>query len=623
MKSSTTSIDVPAATTLLFGDQTDSWVDGIDQLYKQAASTPWLKLFLDKLYDAIKAELKITTLDRALQTSLGHFSSLQELGERYRNSTDDLGVSIWGVDDHSATYDNWGDLLRTICWQVLARPLNLTEVIDKINSKLDGISSVRVIQVGSSSHAPYLASVLKTQDRQVSIQGQHALLQTDDGAASLMAGRIAIVGMAGRGPGSDNVDEFWDVIMSKQDLCTEVPKDRFDIDEFYCEAHDRGDQKCKMTTKYGCFMNNPGHFDSRFFHISPREAILMDPAHRQFLMSTYEALESAGYSDGQTRSTDPTRIAAFFGQCTDDWLEHSHPTLGCDAYTLQGIQRAFGSGRLAWQFKWEGPTYSLDSACAGSTAGIHLASMSLLSKDIDMAVAGAANILSWPHSFTCLSDSGVLSDTGNCKTFRDDADGYCRGDFVGAVVLKRLEDAVAHNDNILAVVAASGRNHSGNATSITTSDAGAQERLFRKVLRNAQISPDDVSYVEMHGTGTQTGDPAEMGAVANTFKHRRRNNGPLTVGGVKANIGHGEAAAGMAELLKCIMMFKKDIIPPQGGMPHALNPKFPPLADLNIQILSEPHPFVRQAEKPRRILLNNFDAAGVSIMNPGKCFASS
>jgi acyl transferase domain-containing protein len=113
---------------------------------------------------------------------------------------------------------------------------------------------------------------------------------------------------------------------------------------------------------------------------------------------------------------------------------------------------------------------------------------------------------------------------------------------------------------------------------------------------------------------TQTGDPAEMGAVANTFKHRRRNNGPLTVGGVKANIGHGEAAAGMAELLKCIMMFKKDIIPPQGGMPHALNPKFPPLADLNIQILSESQPFVRQAGKPRRILLNNFDAAGVSII---------
>lgn len=227
-----------------------------------------------------------------------------------------------------------------------------------------------------------------------------------------------------------------------------------------------------------------------------------------------------------------------------------------------------------------------------------------------MAAVGAANILSTPHSFTSLSDSGVLSDTGNCKTFRDDADGYCRGDFVGTVVLKRLEDAVAHNDNILAVVAASGRNHSGNSTSITTSDAHAQERLFRKVMHKAQVSPDDISYIEMHGTGTQIGDPAEMGAVASTFKHRRRDNGPLSVGGVKANIGHSEAAAGMAELIKCIMMFQKDIIPPQAGMPHALNPRFPPLSELNIEIPSEPRAFNKERHKPRRILLNNFDAAG-------------
>ena len=217
-----------------------------------------------------------------------------------------------------------------------------------------------------------------------------------------------------------------------------------------------------------------------------------------------------------------------------------------------------------------------------------------------MAVAGAVNILSTPHSFTSLSDSGVLSD----------ADGYCPGDFVGTVVLKRLEDAVAHNDNILAVVAASGSNHSGNSTSISTSDAHAQERLFRKVMRNAQSSPDDISYVEIHGTGTPIGDPVEMGAVGSTFKQRRRVNGPLSVGGVKANIGHSEAAAGMAGLLKCIMMFQKDIIPPQADMPHALAPRFPPLSELNIEIPSEPRAFGKESHRPRRVLLNNFDAAG-------------
>jgi zearalenone synthase (nonreducing iterative type I polyketide synthase) len=790
-----------ATTILLFGDQTDPWVAGIEQLQKAASSTPWLQLFLDDLADVIKTEVKATTIDAKLQDALGNFSSLQELGEKYRNITDELGVvrtlllhtvrtgfllqwvkrepdllnpnrraewlglsgglislaalaisrdfdslydaclevtrvlvrfckftsvrsravedgpgnwgwavlgipkddlaktldqfqqsmgihsmkrakvgvtgagwstiigppsvlelfikqcptvkslaknpldihalqhtlnishedldymvgnnstflskplacsnhRIWGLDDPEATYTNWGDLLRAVCSQVLSRPLDITQVFSKLNAKLAGNDVVRVIQMGSSSHASYLAATLKAARRDVLVQDERLLLHGDDGeVSSPPSGRIAIVGMAGRGPGCDNVDELWDLIISKQDLCQEVPKDRFDIDDYFCPEHKNDDRKCTMTGKFGCFMNKPGNFDSRFFHISPREAIQMDPGHRQFLMSTYEALEMAGYSDGQTRTTDPHRIAAFYGQCNDDWHETAHAALGCDAYTLQGIQRAFGPGRLAWQFKWEGPTYSLDSACASTTSAIHLACMSLLSKDIDMAVSGAGNILSTPHSFTCCSKAGILSDTGNCKTYRDDADGYARGDFAGAVVLKRLEDAVAHNDNILAVIASSGRNHSGNATSITNSDPGAQERLFRKVMRKAHVSPDDISYVEMHGTGTQTGDPAEMSAVTNIFKHRQLVDEPVAVGSCKANVGHSEAAAGMAELLKCISMFQKDTIPPQAGMPHALNPKFPSLSEQNIIIPSESMRFHKKQE-PRRILLNNFDAAG-------------
>ena len=518
-------------TILLFGDQTDSWVDGIDQLYQHAASTPWLKSFLDQLADIINEEAKNITLDRAIKDSLGHFSSLQELGERYRHGSDELGVvrclllhavragtllqwvkrephllgphartewlgisggllnlsalaiaedfeslydaclevgrllvrvckltsvrsravedrpgvwgwavlgissdelrkaldqfqqsagipstsqaqvgvtgagwstvigppsvlqlvinqcpavrglarnpleikaiqhildissadidymvgnnstflnrpltcpnhRLWGMDDPAAPYANWGDLLRAVLSQVLSRPLDITQAVGKLKSKLEGIGAVRVIQVGSSSHTPYLSSVLKVAGRIVSVYDQQSLRHVDDGGASLKPGRIAIVGMAGRGPGSDNVNEFWDVIMSKQDLCQEVPTDRFDIDNYYCPQHERGDQRCKMTTRYGCFMDNPGHFDSRFFHISPREALLMDPGHRQFLMSTYEALEMAGYSDGQTKRTDPNRIASFYGQCTDDWYSYSHAALGCDAYTLQGVQRA-------------------------------------------------------------------------------------------------------------------------------------------------------------------------------------------------------------------------------------------------------------------------------------------
>ncbi len=450
------------------------------------------------------------------------------------------GFKVWGMtgDNANTTYSSWGHLLRVAALQTLSQRLDIVKIVGKLNAYL-GTSSqhVDVKMMGPSGHAAYIVGVLKAT--------RHVLVEDDLQSSSsegegVRKGAIAIVGMSGKGPSSEDMDEFWNVIVTGQDCHQKIPADRMDLDEYFCAKHGPG--KCTMTCMHGCFMKNPGHFDAKFFHISPREALLMEPVHRHFLMSAYEALETAGYSAGQTRTTDPNKTAVFFAQSFDDWLKVSHHALGCDAYTLQSIQRAFGPGRLAFQMKWEGPTYALDSACAGSTSAIHLACMSLLSRDVDMAVAGATTILSDPHSFTFLSKAGVLSETGNCKTYRDDADGYCRADFSGALVLKRLEDAVAHNDKILAVIASSARNHSGNATSITTSDANAQERLFKKVLRNARLDPNDVSYIEMHGTGTQVGDKAEMGAVSKVFLPRPEGK-PLPVGAIKANIGHSEAVS--------------------------------------------------------------------------------
>ncbi|ESU07824.1 hypothetical protein FGSG_02395 [Fusarium graminearum PH-1] len=629
-------------TILLFGDQTDSWVDGIDRLYQDAASIPWLQSFLDDLTHTFKTHT--VGMDAVLRNSLGDFANLQELAEKYRYTTDDVGMaqafliyavragillkwakyepSLLSTDENQPEWVGISgglislsvlavaetfEKLYEACLEVaglLARLCRFTSVKSRSMEDRSGAWGWTVLGIGANELRNALDQYQQSMSagRTVSVADDHP----PSTPPKQLPGRIAIVGMAGRGPGSDNVEEFWNVIMSKLDLCEEIPEDRFNLSEFYRSKHDSG---CTTTTKFGCFMDKPGHFDNRFFHISPREALLMDPGHRQFLMTTYEALEMAGYSDGATRAVDPARIATFFGQCNDDWHDVSHHTLGCDAYTLQGVQRAFGAGRIAFQFKWEGPTYSLDSACASTASSIHLACTSLLAKETDMAVAGAANVVGYPHSWTSLSKSGVLSDTGNCKTFRDDADGYCRADFVGTVVLKRLEDAIAHNDNILAVVAASGRNHSGNSSSITTSDAKAQEKLYRKMMHNARVSPNDISYVEMHGTGTKVGDPAEMGALASLFSHRRTPK-PVVVGGVKANVGHSESAAGVASLLKCIMMFQKNILPPQAGMPHALNPNFPPLSEINIEIPSEPSTFESPVSQPRRILLNNFDAAG-------------
>ncbi|KAK1977343.1 thiolase-like protein [Colletotrichum cereale] len=225
--------------------------------------------------------------------------------------------------------------------------------------------------------------------------------------------------------------------------------------------------------------------------------------------------------------------------------------------------------------------------------------------DIDIAVAGASNILNYLYLFVALN-------TGNCKTFCNDADGYCCGDFVRYVVLKRLEDAEADNNKILAVIAASGRNYLGNLPLITTPDAGAQERLFCKVLCKACVSAEDILYVEMYGTGTPVGDPVELSAVGSLFKHCRPlgANRPIPVGSVKANVGHGEGAAGVALLMKCIKIFETNTVPLQAGMPYAYNPEFPALADLNVEILLEPREFRRRKDNvPRRILLNNFNAA--------------
>ncbi|ORY05388.1 conidial yellow pigment biosynthesis polyketide synthase [Clohesyomyces aquaticus] len=507
------------------------------------------------------------------------------------------GFKVWGMTSHNAntTYSSWGHLLRVAALQTLSQRLDLVQMVGELNAYLGTSQHVDVKMMGPSGHATYIVGVLKatrhvtvTDDRQSSSEG---------GGEGVREGAIAIVGMSGKGPGSEDMDEFWKVIVTGQDCHQEIPADRMDLDEYFCAKHSPG--KCTITCRHGCFMKSPGHFDAKFFHISPREALLMEPVHRHFLMSAYEALEMAGYSAGQTRTTDPNKTAVFFAQSFDDWLKVSHHALGCDAYTLQSIQRAFGPGRLAFLMNWEGPTYALDSACAGSTSAIHLACMSLLSRDVDMAVAGATTILSDPHSFVFLSKAGVLSETGNCKTYRDDADGYCRADFSGALVLKRLEDAIAHNDNILAVVASSARNHSGNATSITTSDANAQERLFKKVLRNARLSPDEVSYIEMHGTGTQVGDKAEMGAVSKVFLPRPHGK-PLPVGAIKANIGHSEAAAGMSSVLK------------SAGMPHAMNPNVLEILGDNsgIVIPTKPTEFKAADGKPKRILINNFDAAG-------------
>jgi iterative type I PKS product template protein len=284
---------------------------------------------------------------------------------------------------------------------------------------------------------------------------------------------------------------------------------------------------------------------------------------------------------------------------------------------IPGGNRAFIPGRINYFYKFSGPSYAVDTACSSSLAAVHIACNSLWARDIDTAITGGTNILTNPD-FTAGLDRGYfLSRTGNCKTFDDAADGYCRGEGVGTVILKRLEDAVADKDPILGLILGAYTNHSAEAESITRPHSGAQRAMFNKILNSSQdaVDPSSVSYIEMHGTGTQAGDASEMQSVLETFAPSvgvRNDTQPLYLGSAKANIGHGEAASGVSSLIKIMLMMRENTIPPHCGIKSRINHKFPKdLNERNVRIAREgPVPWQRSASQPRRVFVNNFSAAG-------------
>ncbi|KAK4994947.1 Non-reducing polyketide synthase PKS8-1 [Elasticomyces elasticus] len=424
--------------------------------------------------------------------------------------------------------------------------------------------------------------------------------------------KLAIVGMACRLPGGvTNTEQFWDVLAQGLDVSRKIPADRFDIETHYDAT---GTDMNKSMTQYGCFIDEPGLFDAPFFNMSPREAQVVDPQMRLSLVTAYEALERAGYVANRTLSTKTERIGTFYGQAADDYREVNQGQ-EVSTYYIPGGCRAFGPGRINYFFKFAGPSYSIDTACSSRLAAVEVACQALWSGDIDMAVTGGVNILTNPDGFTGLGKGHFLTKGQNaCKTWDASADGYCRADGVGSLVLKRLEDAEADNDKILGVILGAGTNHSAEKISITHPHAGHQAYLARQVLRQAGVDPLDVSYIELHGTGTQAGDTEEMQGIAQVYAplvKRRRKDQPLHIGAVKANVGHGESVAGTTALLKVLLMLEKNAIPQHVGIKTEMNPNL--IGDLekrNLRIPLEMTPWPKEANKKRLVAINNFGAAG-------------
>ncbi|KAL4874370.1 hypothetical protein BJY04DRAFT_225084 [Aspergillus karnatakaensis] len=487
--------------------------------------------------------------------------------------------------------------------QVARTPINVEESVVALVDALHNAQATRIAltPLSESSEISKIAVLLEEKGVEVDVVELSPTPKPYGRSIdSLPADAIAVVGMSGRFPDSDTLEEFWRLLETATTTHQRIPSSRFNVDDH------------NLIGRYGCFLKNPGDFDHRLFNISPREAMQMDPVQRMLLMTTYEALEMAGYSPADNQQAPP-RIATYFGQTIDDW-KSINDQQGIDTHYLPGVNRGFAPGRLSHFFQWAGGFYSIDTGCSSSATALCLARDALIAGKYDAAVVGGGTLLTAPEWFAGLGNGGFLSPTGACKTYSDSADGYCRGEGVGVVILKRLSDAVRSKDNVIAVLAGASRNCNAGAGSITHPDERSQAALYRRVMRQAAVLPGQVDVVEMHGTGTQAGDRVETTAVRSVFAPANgpQREKPLIVGALKANIGHSEAAAGIISLMKAILILQYSKIPPQPNQPIRLNPHLEPLIGKHIQ-LANGQSWARNGSDPRYIFVNNFDAAGGNV----------
>ncbi|KAH5277151.1 non-reducing polyketide synthase elcA-like protein [Parastagonospora nodorum] len=427
--------------------------------------------------------------------------------------------------------------------------------------------------------------------------------------------KIAILSMSGRFPQAPSMEAFWHVLENGIDTHELALASRWNTRTHVGDLSLKELPKNTSGTGFGCWLHDAAQFDARYFNMSPREAPQVDPAQRLALLTATEALEQAGIVPGRTSSTQKDRVGVYFGSTSNDWME-TNSAQNIDTYFIPGGNRAFIPGRINYHFKFSGPSYTIDTACSSSFTALHLACNALWKGEVDTAIVGGTNVLTNPDMTVGLDRGHFLSRTGNCSTFDDGADGYCRGEAVATLVLKRLDDAVADKDPVQACILAIATNHSAEAASITRPHVGAQQDLFASVLADAGVKHTDISYCEMHGTGTQAGDAGETTSVLQSLapieppNAVRKQHQPLYIGAAKSNVGHGEAAAGVTSLAKVLLMLKKSTIPPHCGIKTKINHKLPDLPSRNTAIAMEAVSWPRPVNGKRQVLLNNFSAAG-------------
>ena len=379
---------------------------------------------------------------------------------------------------------------------------------------------------------------------------------TGSGAATPGTHDIAIIGMAGRFPGANDVDEYWTMLVEGRDGTGELPIGRW--------SEYLGDEvmarKMAEQNTTGGYLDDISSFDAEFFGLSPLEAANMDPQQRIMLEVTWEALENAHLAPSDLRGTP---VGVFLGSSNNDYgmlitadPAEAHP------YALTGTASSIIPNRISYAFDFRGPSVSVDTACSSSLVAVHQAVRALRDGDADVAVAGGVNILASPFVSTAFGELGVISPSGHIHAFSDDADGFVRADAAGAVILKLVDDALADGDDILAVIKGSAVNSDGHSNGLTAPNPDAQIDVLERAYDDAGVDPAEVDYVEAHGTGTILGDPIEATALGEVLGRGRELKHPTLLGSAKSNIGHAESAAGAAGLIKVVQALTHGVIPP-------------------------------------------------------------
>lgn len=405
---------------------------------------------------------------------------------------------------------------------------------------------------------------------------------------------IAIVGVSCKVAGADDLEEFWKLLCSGQSMHIEVPKERVEFETQWRDI----DPKRKW---YGNFVRDYDAFDHKFFKKNPREATSQDPQQRLLMQIAYQAIEQSGYFNLQNVDK---HIGCYMGVCATDYENNvaCHPP---NAFSATGNLRSFIAGKISHYFGWTGPGMTIDTACSASAVAIHQACRAILYGECSAALAGGTSVITNPLWFQNLAGASFLSPTGACKPFDAKADGYCRGEGVAAVFLKKMSKAVADGDPILGCISGTAVYQNENCTPIVVPNSPSLSDLFSNVTRQAGLDPKDISVVEAHGTGTPVGDPAEYESILKVFGGPSRST-PLPIGSVKGHIGHTEAVSGVIALIKILLMIQEGAIPPQASF-QTLSPNIKASPSDMMEVVTRVKTW---DTRYRAALINNYGASG-------------